>query len=152
MIDLTSFTPFGAGSALMQWKGENIFPPAPTLALSASKGTPGQTVSVGDAPGHSTYWWVSTLQALESLLGGSATAPTVSVTFGKGKSAVPAVSNAVVAPATYVNSVFTPPALSGTFTVPTLPAQTSQITVSQHLSVFGFTLGATKSVPFKIKG
>ena len=152
MIDLTSFTPVGAGSALMQWKGENIFPPAPTLALSASKGTPGQTVSVGDAPGHSTYWWVSTLQALESLLGGSATAPTVSVTFGKGKSAVPAVSNAVVAPATYVNSVFTPPALSGTFTVPTLPAQTSQITVSQHLSVFGFTLGATKSVPFKIKG
>ena len=97
----------------MQWKGEKVFPPAPTLALSASKGTPGQTVSVGDAATHTTYWWVSTLQALESLLGGSATAPTVSVTFGKGKSAVPVVSNAVVAPATYVNSVFTPPTFVG---------------------------------------
>jgi hypothetical protein len=152
MIDLTSFTPFGAGSALMQWKGEKVFPPAPTLALSASKGAPGQPVTVGDAPGHTTYWWVSTLQALESLLGGSATAPTVSVTFGQGKTAVPAVSNAVVAPATYVNSVFTPPALSGTFTVPSVPKETSKITVSQRLSVFGFTLGATKSIPFKIKG
>lgn len=152
MIDLTSFTPFGAGSALMQWKGEPIFPSAPTLALSASKGTPGQTVSVGDAPGHTTYWWVSTLQALESLLGGSSTAPTVKVTFGKGKTAVPLVSNAVVAPATYVNSVFTPPVLAGTFTVPSVPTQSSKITVSQSLSVFGFTLGAEKSTPFKVKG
>jgi hypothetical protein len=152
MIDLTSFTPVGAGSALMQWKGEKIFPPAPTLALSAKKGTPGQTVSVSDASGNTSYWWVSTLQALESLLGGSSTPPTVSVTFGKGKTAVTTVSNATVAPASYVNSVFTPPVLSGTFTVPTVPTQKSIISVSQRLTVFGFPLTATKSVPFKVKG
>jgi hypothetical protein len=152
MIDLTSFTPVGAGSALMQWKGEKVFPPAPTLALSAKKGAPGQTVNVSDASGNTTYWWVSTLQALEGLLGGSSTPPTVSVTFGKGKTAVSAVSNATVAPATYVNSVFTPPALSGSFTVPTVPTQKSVISVSQSLTVFGFPLVASKSVPFKVKG
>jgi hypothetical protein len=152
MLDLTSFTPVGAGSALMQWKGENVFPPAPTLALSAKKGAPGQTVNVSDAATHTSYWWVSTLAALESLLGGSSTPPTVTVTFGKGKSTVTTISNATVAPATYVNSVFTPPALSGSFTVPTLPTQKSNISVSQRLTVFGFPLTASKSLPFKIKG
>ena len=152
MIDLTSFTPVGAGSALMQWKGEKIFPPAPTLALSAKKGTPGQTVNVGEAPSHTTYWWLSTLQALESLLGGSSSAPTVTVTFGTGKATVPVVSNATVTPASYVNSVFTPPVLSGSFTVPAVPTEKSKITVSQHLTVFGFPLGASASAPFKIKG
>ena len=39
MIDLTSFTPVGAGSALLQWKGETLFPAGPpTLALSRDQG------------------------------------------------------------------------------------------------------------------
>lgn len=153
MIDLTSFKPVGAGSALMQWTTEkSTFPPGPTLALSAKKGTPGQTVSVSEVSGHTSYWWVSTLAALEGLLGGSSSPPTVSVTFGKGKTAVPVVSNAAVTPASYVNSVFTPPVLTGGFTVPTAPAGKSTITVSQGLTVFGFPLVISKSVPFKIKG
>jgi hypothetical protein len=151
MLDLTTFKPVGAGSAVMQWKGESIFPKAPTLAVSKSKGKPGQTVNVGDAPGHTTFWWVSTLSALEGLLGGSASPPAVTVVFGKGGSSVPVTSNAAVAPASYVNSVFTPPVLSGTFTVPP-PSKGSTISVRQTLVVFGFPLVASATVPFKIKG
>jgi hypothetical protein len=150
MLDLTSFKPVGAGSALMQWTGESLFPPKPTLALSASKGTPGQTVNVGDAPGHTSFWWVSTLSALEALLGGSTTPPAVTMVFGKGGTAVPVVSNATVAPALYNNKVFTPPVLSGTFTVPP-KSKGAQITVRQSLTVFGFPLVAAASASFKIK-
>jgi len=147
MIDLTSFTPVGAGSALMQWTGENLFPPQPSLALSASKGKPGQTIDVGDAPGHTSYFWVSTLQALESLLGGSSSAPVVTVTLGK----TAVVSNATVTPASYVNGVFTPPVLSGGFTVPAA-SKASKITVRQSLTVFNFPVLATASAAFKVKG
>ncbi len=148
MIDLTSFTPVGAGSALMQWTGEHLFPPAPTLVLSASKGTPGQTVNVGDAPGHTSFWWVSTLAALDSLLGGSAGAPAVTVTLGTTK----LVSNATVTPASYVNGVFTPPVLSGNFTVPQPTTGSKKITVSQSMTIFNFPLSATASAHFKVKG
>jgi hypothetical protein len=54
MIDLTSFKPVGAGSALFEYTGFPIFPPNPTVALSASPAVPNQTVSVSDAPGAST--------------------------------------------------------------------------------------------------
>lgn len=152
MLDLTTFKPVGAGSALMQWTGEPFLPPPPTLVLSRSKGKPGQTVNVGDAPGHTSFWWVSTLSALEALLGGSASPPAVSVSFGKGASAVPVVSNATVTPAVYNNGVFTPPALSGSFTVPSVPSTTtSKIIVTQSLTVFGFSLGASAAASFKIK-
>jgi hypothetical protein len=149
MIDLTSFTPVGAGSALMQWTGENLFPKAPTLALSVSKGKPGKTVDVADAAGHTTFWWVSTLTALEGLLGGSASPPAVNVTFSGTK--VPATSTATVTPASYVNGVFTPPALSGGFTVPQLPAKAYKITVSQGTTLLNFPLAASATAPFKIK-
>lgn len=151
MIDLTSFTPVGAGSALMQWTGESLFPPAPTLVLSASKGKPGQEVNVSDAPVHTHFWWVSTVSALEALLGGSASPPAVIVSFGKGITRVPVVSNATVAPATYIKRVFTPPVLSGTFTVPQ-PSAGDKIYVLQSLTVFGFPLLASASAPFTIKG
>lgn len=148
MINLTSFTPVGAGSAVMQWSGESIFPPRPTLALSSSKGAPGQTVDLGDAPGHTSYWWVSTLQALEGLLGGSSSPPTVTVTFGK-KATVD--SNTTVTPASYIKGVFTPPVLSGSFTVPP-PSKGHKITVSQSLIIFNFPLSASATASFKITG
>ena len=147
MIDLTSFKPVGAGSAVMQWKGgaPSFLPPAPTLALSASTGTQGQTVNLGDAPGHTTYWWVSTLSALEGLLGGSASPPTVTVTLG---SKTKLVSTATVTPASYSNGVFTPPVLSGTFTVPRAKKST-KLTVSQNLSVLGIPLSTSATTYFK---
>ena len=110
----------------------SFFPSPPTLVLSANKGTPGQTVNVGDAPGHTSFWWVSTLSALVALLGGSASPPAVNVSFGKGSTKVPVVSNAAVAPASYVKTVFTPPVLSGTFTVPQ-PSKGSKINVTTEL-------------------
>ncbi len=152
MLDLTSFKPVGAGSAVMQWTGEGFLPPPPTLALSASKGKAGQTVNVGDAPGHTSFWWISTLSSLVALLGGSASPPAVKVSFGKGAKAVPVVSTATVTPAVYTNSVLTPPVLSGSFTVPTVPlTTTSKINVTQGLTVFGFPLGNSASASFKIK-
>jgi hypothetical protein len=148
MIDLTSFTPVAAGSAVMEFTGEPLLPPSPTLALSASKAAPGSTVNVSDAPGNTTYWWLSTVSALESLLGGSSSEPTLSVTFSN--KMVPVTNTATVTPASYVNGVFTPPVLSGSFTVP--PAMKGKgITVTESLSVFGIPLSLSASAPFKIK-
>jgi hypothetical protein len=119
MIDLTSFKPVGAGSALFEYAGFPLFPPKPTLALPGLIAAPGQTVSVSDAKGATTYWWLSTLSTLESALGGTGSPPAVTVTLlQKGKS-VSAPSTAHVVPAIYNGGVFTPPVLSGGFTVPT---------------------------------
>ena len=63
------FKPVGAGSALFEFAGFPLFPPKPTLALSASKAVPNQTVSVSDAIGATTYWWLSTLSTLQTALG-----------------------------------------------------------------------------------
>ena len=121
MIDLTTFTPVGAGSALFEYSGFPFFPPAPTLALSAGLAVPNQTVSIRDAAGATTYWWLATLDVLESALGpgSSGSPPTVTVSlvdqFGR---SVAATTNALVTPAKYSGGVFTPPALSGSFTVP----------------------------------
>ena len=54
MIDLTSFKPVGAGSALFEYAGFPVFPPNPTLALSTSTALPNQTVLVNDASGATT--------------------------------------------------------------------------------------------------
>jgi hypothetical protein len=114
MIDLTSFKPVVAGTFVMNYKGQPFFPPNPTLALSTSVATRGQFVSVSDAPGAKTFWWLATLVSLYANLGGSGGSggpiPVV-VRVGGSK----AVTNAAVAPATYNGSVFTPPKLSGSF-------------------------------------
>jgi hypothetical protein len=121
MIDLTTFKPVGAGSALFEYAGFPIFPPNPTVALSTSIALPNKTVSLSDAAGATTYWWLATLDVLESALGpgSSGSPPTVAVSlidqFGR---SVAAPTNAVVTPAKYSGGVFTPPALSGSFTVP----------------------------------
>ena len=121
MIDLTTFTPVGAGSALFEYKGFPFFPPNPTVALSAAYTVPDQTVSIRDATGATTYWWLATLDVLESALGpgssGSPPSVTVNLVDQFGRS-VPAATNAAVTPAKYSGGVFTPPALSGNFTVP----------------------------------
>jgi hypothetical protein len=134
MIDLTTFKPVGAGSALFEYTGFPVFPPNPTLALSTSSTVPNQTVSVSDVSGASTYWWLATLDVLQSALGpGSGSPPTVTVTFVdlNGRS-VPASSTAYVAPATYNSGVFSPPSLSGGFTVPS--TVTGPVTVDVQLT------------------
>jgi len=124
MIDLTSFKPVTAGSAVFEYSGFPFLPPSPTLALSASTAVPHQTVSASDAPGATTFWWVSTLAELESGLGGgSGSAPTVTVNLVDPKgNTVTVPSNIQVTPATYNSGTFFPPVLSGGFAVPSTVA------------------------------
>jgi hypothetical protein len=135
MIDLTTFKPVGAGSALFEYAGFPFLPPAPTVALSTGLTVPNQTVSLSDAAGATTYWWLATLDVLESALGpgSSGSPPTVAVNvvdqFGR---SVTAPTNAVVTPAKYSGGVFTPPALSGSFTVPS--TITGSVTVNVVLT------------------
>jgi Bacterial Ig domain len=147
MIDLTSFKPVGAGSALFEYSGFPLFPPNPTLALSASTADPGQTVSVSDAAGATTYWWLATLDVLQSALGsGGGATPTVNVAVvdSKGRS-VSALSNALVTPASYSNGVFTPPALSGGFTVPSNVTGPVKVNVSLTAPLDGIPVSNTAS-------
>jgi hypothetical protein len=149
-IDLTSFKPVGAASAVVEYAGDPLFPPGPTLALSSSQTTRGQTVAVGDAPGATTYWWLSTLLSLEGLLGGgSAPTPTVKVTLTSTKGAIVSVPNSVhVAPAVYDHSVLTPPKLGGTFTVPATKVRGRQtVTVSYGAVLLGFPLSNSATAP-----
>jgi hypothetical protein len=151
-IDLTSFSPVAAGSAVLQYAGDPVFPPGPTLSLSTAEATPGQSVAVGDAPGATTFWWLSTLTALESLLGGG-TAPTPNITVslvGK-KATVTAPNTVTVTPAVYNRPVLTPPKLSGRFTVPTGIRGRVTATVSYGATLLGFPLSNSASQPFRIK-
>jgi hypothetical protein len=144
MIDLSSFTPVGAGSALFEYTGFPAFPPNPTVALSATTATPGQSVSIADAAGATTYWWLSTLNVLQGALGGSSGSAGVAVTVvnSKGRS-VPAASNAQVVPAAYDNGVFTPPALSGSFSVPSTVTGTVTVHITLTASLDGIPLTNT---------
>jgi hypothetical protein len=148
MIDLSSFTPVGAGSGLFEYSGFPLFPPNPTVALSVTTATPGQSVSINDAVGASTYWWLSTLNVLQGALGGSAGSAGVTVTVvdSKGRS-VPAVSNAKAVPASYDNGVFTPPALSGSFSAPSTVTGPVTVHVTLTASLDGIPLTNTASAP-----
>lgn len=151
MIDLTSFKPVGAGSALFEFAGFPLFPPKPTLALSAPKAAPNETVSVSDAKGATTYWWLSTLSTLESALGGgTGSSPAVKVTLVENGKSVPAESNAHVAPATYNSGVFTPPVLSGGFTVPTTVTGALTVDVELTAPLDGIPLANTASAPLLV--
>jgi hypothetical protein len=152
-IDLTSFKPVGTASAVVEYSGDPLFPPAPTLALGSSKATPGSTVALGDAPGATTYWWLATLGSLEALLGeGSAPTPTITVTLKMGKSVVTAANNAAVAPAVYKNGVLTPPKLSGGFTVPAALAKGNYtVTVSDKETILGFPLSNIASALLRVR-
>ena len=151
-IDLTSFKPVAAGSAVVQYAGDPVFPPGPTLALSTTKASPGQSVAVGDAPGASTFWWLSTLTALESLLGGGAPAPKITVSLAGKKATVTAPNTITVTPAVYNKPVLTPPKLSGSFTVPAGLRGKSTATVSYGATLLGFPLGNSASQPIRFTG
>ncbi len=150
-IDLTSFKPVAAGSAVVEYAGDPLFPPNPTLALSTPTATHGQTVGVSDAPGATTHWWLATLLALEGLLGGSAPTPTVTVTLASSRGTFTAANNVKVSPAVYNKPVLTPPKLSGTFTVPAKKIRGQQTaTVTYQAVLLGFPLANAASAPLKV--
>ena len=73
-------------------------------------------MTVSDAPGATTYWWLATLESIEAGLGGGSGGGPVPVVVTVGRQATVA-SKAFVAPATYNGATFTPPKLSGSFVV-----------------------------------
>jgi hypothetical protein len=153
MVDLTTQKPVGAGSGILEYAGDPFLPTKPpTMALSAKKATPGQSVTVSDKPGATSYWWLATLAGLEALLGGSAAAPpTITVDLiGKGAVDTPVTNNVSVAPASYNGTTLTPPKLSGGFTVPAgvTGHQKVQVTYGAVLGGLGLTQGAER--PLKV--
>jgi hypothetical protein len=150
-IDLTSFKPVGAASAVLEYAGDPLFPPAPTLALGTSTATVGATVPVSDAPGATTYWWLSTLVTLESLLGGgSPPTPTLTVTLTGKKTTVTAPNHITVSPAVYNAPVLTPPMISGGFTVPPKSTGKRTVTVTYQVTLLGFPLTNSASAPLLV--
>ena len=152
MIDLTSFTPVAAGSVLVEYTGDPLLPPNPTLVGSTTKAAPGATVTVGDAPGATTYWWLSTLSSLAALLGGGTPpTPTITVTLHHGKSpVVTAADNITVAPAVYNPPTLTPPKISGGFTVPAGLKGGEKVTVTYGVTLFGLPLTNSVTIPLKV--
>jgi hypothetical protein len=151
MIDLTSFRPVAAGSGVFEYSGFSFLPPNPTLALSTSRAMPNQTVSVSDAPGATTYWWLSTLAALEAALGGASSPPTVTVTLvDPHGNVVPVPSNIHVAPATYNGSTFSPPIISGGFSIPPTMAGPETVNVQVGGTLDGLPLSNSASAPLFI--
>ncbi len=154
MIDLTSFKPVGAGSAVLQYVGEPALPPPPTMSLSTSNAVDGKSVAVHDATGAHTYWWLSTLYALEGLLGGrGGPGPTVTVTLTnlRTKATITAPNTITVAPATYTEPTFTPPALSGSFVVPSKLHGKFSVTVTYAADLLSFPLSNSVTVPLHIR-
>jgi hypothetical protein len=142
MIDLTTFKVVGAGSALVNYQGQPLIPPGPTLALSATTAKPRQVVDVSDVPGATTYWWLSTVTALEGLLGGGSAAPPVlTVSLAKNSKGHPTIAaNKIrVSPAVYNYPVLTPPKISGRFTVPEIQGD-EIVTVTYSAPLLGTTL------------
>jgi hypothetical protein len=114
MIDLESFKPVTEGTFVLNYKGQPYFPPDPTLALGSAIAKKGQWLSVSDAPGAKTYWWLATLVSLYANLAGTggSSGPIPVVVKVAGRKAL---TNAAVTPASYNGTTLTPPILSGQF-------------------------------------
>jgi len=147
MINLTTFKPVTAGTFVLSFKGQAVFPPDPTLALSATVQPHShfKTVTVSDAPGAKTYWWLATLESIEAGLGGGSGGGPVPVVVKVGRNTV--ASKAFVAPATYNGAVFTPPKLSGSFVV--AKGALGKVTVSLPATLLGLplTISAKQRMP-----
>jgi hypothetical protein len=151
MIDLTSGGPVGAGSGLMEYKGFSELPPPPSMALSTTSASPGQTVSVSDVvmkkASKDTYWWLPTLISLAALLGSSGGPPTINLTVG----GVPVDSSGIsIVGASYNGTTFTPPKLSGSFTVPPGLSGPQVVSVAFETNILGLELGNGASANLNI--
>ena len=119
-------------------------PQAPTLALSVGSGADGGTVAVQDAPAATSHWWGDPTQLVHI--------PASSILVG----ATPSTSSTVaVAPASYTVPVVSgtpqwatgslqPPALSGSFTVPSESSSaTTEVSIFESDVAAGVTGNST---------
>lgn len=151
MIDVSSLSLLPGGYALLSGASNLLsaipLTQIPTVTVSPTTAAPGATVTLGEAPGHTTYWWLATLASLEGLLSGSTSAPAVTVTVN----GVTASSKASVSAAVYSNGVLTPPKLSGTFVVPSsTPAGSETVSVSLTASLLGIMLPQSASTTLNV--
>jgi hypothetical protein len=143
MIDLSTFKPVTIGTFVISYKGQPVFPPKPTVAVSPSVAHVGQSVSIGDAPGAKTYWWLATLVSLYANLGGgSAGGGPVPVVVRVGGRKVH-LTNGGVTPASYNGVIFTPPVLSGTFPAKRPGHPNVSVTLAATLLGIGISNDAT---------
>ena len=146
MIDLESAAPVEAGTFVLHWASSGgIFPPNPTLHLSTVSAKKGQVVNVSDVANAKTFWWLSTLLALDSLLAGTSPPSFIRAKVTEGGKVL---SDALVTPASYVNEVFTPPKLSGWFVASHVGRKTAKVSITANL--LGFPLSNTVSVPMRV--
>jgi hypothetical protein len=107
---------------------------------------------VSDAPGATTFWWLSTLLALEKLLGGGTVpTPTTTVMVTAGGSSVKATNDVNVSPAVYNEPVLTPPHISGDFTVPAGVHGQVTVSVTYGATLLGFPLANAASAPLRVR-
>jgi hypothetical protein len=138
MIDLTTFKPVTPGTCVLSYKGQSIFPPSPTLALTPNVLNLGQSVSMSDVPGATTYWWVATLSSLyANLAGGSGNGGPIPVIVKIGGRKAHT-TGAGVTPASYNGVALTPPKLSGSFLA--TKAGHPNVNVILNASLLGFNL------------
>jgi len=147
MLDAESGQPVEAGTFVLHWASSGgIFPPDPTLHLSTVSAKKGQVIKVSDAPNAKTFWWLSTLLALDSLLAGSSPPAFIRAKVTEGGKVL---SDALVTPASYQNEVFTPPKLSGWFVASHVGRKAVKVSITANL--LGFPLSNVVKVPIKVK-
>jgi hypothetical protein len=150
LVNLTTAAEVPGAGALLEYKGDPFLPPPPTLAVSPKHVSPGQTVTVSDAKGATTYWWLATLASLAGDLGGT-TPPPPTITVKVSKVAGTAANTVAVSPASYNGVTLTPPVLSGTFTVPSTAAPGKHtVKVTYVSSLDGLPLGMTASATINV--
>ena len=141
-VHLTTTSAVGAGSAVLQYQGEPLRPPPPTVTIKPQERDSGSTVKAKDSKGATTYWWLATLAKLEGLLGASGPAPTASATVDK----MTPQSSLTVAAATTIH--FTSPKLSGTSVIPsTVPTGNQKATVSLAANSSGLQIRVGERAP-----
>ena len=141
MVDLVTQKPVGAASAVMEFAGFPLLPPAPTVTAYTSQLKPGQASGIADSLGHTTFWWVPTLGALNSMLSGDTTSQKITVTVGYANVRKVAASVAKVTAATYTKPKFTPGKLGGYFVMPTgMPKGLKLVTVTLVQPLLGLPL------------
>ena len=145
MIDGTTFKPVMAGTAVLSYKFQPVFPPDPTVALTSTPiNRHLKKVSMSDGFGASSFWWLGTLVAILNGLSGGSSGP-VPVTVTVGRHVLP--STGTVVPATYNGSVFTPPKLTGSFFTGMRMHRKATISLAGDLLGLTLTIHAAAKIP-----
>ena len=93
------------------------------------------------ASAHTTYWWLPTLGALNSLLSGDTTGQSIKVTVGYANVRTVAASVAKVTASTYTKPTFTSGKLGGYFVMPKgMPKGLKLVTVTLTQPLLGLPL------------